>query len=127
MAKRKRRVKVARPTPYEHWGKWEDRSHMLVFHTNPHMYAAYANRVFAVQMSLEPCSIGDVIHLWIMRADHEPILWRDGQRIKNELIGPERTAIEIYPPESQLVDSANMYHLFVLPEGYKLPVEWIDR
>jgi hypothetical protein len=38
--------------------------------------------------------------------------WRHFQRIKNELAGYEREAIEIFPPESQLVDTANQYHLF---------------
>lgn len=46
--------------------------------------------------------------------------WRHFQRIKNEMAGPEREAVEIYPPESQLVDSANEYWLWVLPEGESL-------
>ena len=47
--------------------------------------------------------------------------WRHFQRIKNELAGPEREAVEIYPPESQLVDTSNEFHLWVLPEGMVLP------
>ncbi len=41
--------------------------------------------------------------------------WRDKQRIKNELLGKEVLAIEFYPPESQLFDNANVYHLLVPP------------
>ena len=43
--------------------------------------------------------------------------WRDLQRIKNEIAGPEREACELYPAESRLVDEANQFHLWVLPEG----------
>jgi hypothetical protein len=43
--------------------------------------------------------------------------WRHFQAIKNQLCGEERLAVEIYPPESQLVDEANEYWLWVLPEG----------
>ncbi len=54
----------------------------------------------------------------IKRIDRECIHdWRDLQEIKNMLAGPEREAVEIYPPESELVDTANQYHLWVLPEG----------
>lgn len=43
--------------------------------------------------------------------------WRDMQRIKNELLGPEREAVELYPAESRLVDTRNTYHLWAVPEG----------
>lgn len=53
------------------------------------------------------------IHLSIRRIDRQTAHdWRDFQRIKNELAGPEWEAIEIYPPESELVDTANQYHLW---------------
>ena len=46
--------------------------------------------------------------------------WRDMQMIKNEICGEERTAVEIYPPMSKLVDTCNQFHLWVYPEDYKL-------
>jgi hypothetical protein len=57
------------------------------------------------------------------RHDRAPIHdWRIGQRIKNEVLGPEWEAIEIYPAESRLVDTSNEYHLFAingpLPFGF---------
>ena len=65
---------------------------------------------------------GGALHLSIRRRDRAPVHdWRDLQRIKSELAGPEREAIEIYPPESQLVDVANQYHLWVLPAGVQVP------
>jgi len=67
-------------------------------------------------------------HVSIKRLDKEPIHdWRDLQEIKNQLCGPEREGLEIYPAESRLVDTANQYHLWVLPEGLTVPVGWHVR
>ena len=58
------------------------------------------------------------LHLDIHRLDQAPIYdWRHLQRIKNELAGPDREAVELYPAVSRLVDTANSYHLWVVPEG----------
>ena len=52
-------------------------------------------------------------YLSIKRRDQEPFHdWRAMQSIKNAICGPEWEAIEIYPAESRLVDTANQYHLF---------------
>lgn len=65
------------------------------------------------------------IHLSIRRVDRKASRdWRHFQRIKNELVGPEREAIEVFPPESKLVDTANQYHLFVYPTGMTSPFTW---
>jgi len=57
----------------------------------------------------------------IRRHDEQPVhSWSDLQRIKNELIGNDRMAVEVYPREEDLVDSANMYHLWVFPEEMTL-------
>ena len=65
---------------------------------------------------------GYVTRLAVARHDKHPLRsWADLQRIKNEIVGPERVAVEVFPPESELVDEMNAYHLWVLPEGFKLP------
>lgn len=57
----------------------------------------------------------ELIHLSIKRRDKDTCHdWRDFQRIKNELVGPEFEAVELYPAESRLVDTANQYHLWVI-------------
>lgn len=68
-----------------------------------------------------------MIHLSIKRLDKEPIHdWRDLQRIKNELVGAEHEAVELYPAESRVVDSANQYHLWAIAEkGVKFPFGWM--
>lgn len=66
--------------------------------------------------------IGEVTQLSIKRRDKEVIHdWRDIQRIKNEICGPEREAVELYPAESRLIDTANQFHVWVMPEGVMLP------
>lgn len=50
----------------------------------------------------------------------EDIPWIEKQKIKNEIFGKELCAIEVFPKESELVDQAYMYHLWVLHD-YKLP------
>ena len=71
----------------------------------------------------------DIIHLSIKRLDKGVIRdWRDLQEIKNMLVGPENVGIEIFPAESQLVDSANQYHLWVFKDPtYRLPFGFNQR
>lgn len=57
----------------------------------------------------------DMIHLNARRADREANHdWRTLQFIKNIIVGPEHEAVELYPAESRLTDTANNYHLWVL-------------
>lgn len=71
---------------------------------------------------------GPVTHLSIKRNDGAAVRdWRHFQRIKNELCGPEREGMEIFPAESRLVDGANQYHLWVLPAGVAVPFGFDTR
>jgi hypothetical protein len=66
--------------------------------------------------------------LCIRRRDSSPVHdWRHLQQIKNDLCGPECEAVELYPRESRLVDTANQYHLWVLPKGIELPFGYEER
>lgn len=56
-------------------------------------------------------------HLSIRRRDRSTARdWRHFQRIKNQLCGPEYEGMELYPKESRLVDTANQYHIWVVPD-----------
>ena len=77
-----------------------------------------------------PMYSGDTRLTWlsIKRLDKESCHdWRDFQKIKNELCGESRFGVEIYPPESELVDVSNQYHLWVFPEGLRLPFGFANR
>lgn len=71
----------------------------------------------------------DMIHLNCRRVDREPCHdWRELQLIKNCLVGPEHEAVELYPAESRLTDTANNYHLWVLAKpGMRFPFGFADR
>lgn len=74
------------------------------------------------QVSIRRCN-PEMLHLSIKRIDREVIHdWRDLQEIKNQLVGPEYEAVELYPAESRVVDTANQYHLWVVTDpGYRFP------
>lgn len=67
-------------------------------------------------------------HLSIKRFDKKVLHdWRDLQRIKNELIGEDAEAVELYPSESRLVDTSNEYHLWCIPPTYRFPLGFFNR
>ena len=69
-----------------------------------------------------------MIHLSIKRRDKDTIHdWRDLQRIKNELLGDDIEAAELYPAEERRVDTANQYHLWALPKGMAFPFGFWER
>ena len=82
---------------------------------------AYTNGEYAVMVRTVQTPWGAVEHACIRNTDNTDIPWREKQKIKNDLFGRERVAVEIFPAESELVDDANMYHLWILPDGFKLP------
>lgn len=70
------------------------------------------------QVNIGNCPVPEgwpaMLHLSIKRIDRAWIHdWRELQQIKNELVGSENEAVELYPAESRLCDSANQYHLWV--------------
>jgi hypothetical protein len=72
----------------------------------------------------------DVIHLNIRRRDGAAMVrdWRHFQLIKNQLLGPECEAVELFPAESRLVDSCNKYHLYGSADPtYRFPFGWQER
>lgn len=70
---------------------------------------------YRVGVSLAPWGRTDHLRVW--RRDHKDgIPWDDLQAIKNEVFGPEATAVEIYPPQAEVIDEVNMRHLWLVPE-----------
>lgn len=49
------------------------------------------------------------------KGKHAPISWDDLQAIKSQVQRGEDLAIEIYPPDSEIVNVASMRHLWLLP------------
>lgn len=86
--------------------------------SNPRPFAVYRSREFLVQCFKEK----NVIRLSINRTviDKGGTQWADGikwddiQDIKNHLGYADKCAVELYPPESCVVNVANMRHIFIL-------------
>ena len=92
----------------------------------------YLNSRYQVALRRQkPDKAPELVHLSIRRRDREAVgreRFRDFQRIKNELVGPETEAVELYPAESRLVDTANQYHLYIINEpGFRWPFGFGER
>ncbi|EDY19938.1 hypothetical protein CfE428DRAFT_2527 [Chthoniobacter flavus Ellin428] len=86
---------------------------------------AFMNDLYTVRMR----DASPFIQLDITRRDGEACKnWRDFQQIKNELVGAECEAVELFPAESRLVDTANQYHLWVNPDAnFRFPFGYKKR
>ena len=63
-----------------------------------------------------------ITELAITRHDKAPAHdWRHFQYIKNDVCGENVEAMEIYPNENRLMDTANTYWLYAFPADYVMP------
>jgi len=85
----------------------------------------YENDLYHVEINYAP----PFLHLDICPRDGKNAKnWRELQQIKNELVGPEHEAVELFPAESRLVDTANQYHLWVhVSSQFRFPFGFAKR
>lgn len=84
----------------------------------------YINNLYQVNIKW---NFRGLIHLSVKRRNKSPVMdWRHLQRIKNELLGPETEMVQLFPSESRLVDTANQYHFFALPNLERFPLGYED-
>lgn len=58
----------------------------------------------------------DGYHLRVERlGSAPPLTWDELQVIKNEFAGEETTAVEVYPPQHEVVNQMPMRHLWIVP------------
>lgn len=93
----------------------------------------WLNSRYQVAIRRPPAPEGEmrIITVSIKRLDKRPVgpeRFRDFQRIKNELIGEEYEAVEIYPAEDRLVDTSNQYWLWVVDDPtFRWPFGFDER
>ena len=86
------------------------------------MVRAWKNQRISVQVF----SRGGIDHLLVRRHDAQPIHdWKALLGVVHELY-PGRWAYECFPPEGKVVDQANIYHLWVMPDGEEPPAVLIE-
>lgn len=99
------------------WGQWEDITmdfyeKMLGKFPEVHRLKKYVkNNIYTAQVidSKEGLLLG------IRRHDQSTdVPWSHKQRIKNEVLGENFQAIEVFPIQDHLVDDANLYWLWVV-------------
>lgn len=84
----------------------------------------YVNGMFIVQVYDHPTTWGAIKKVMVRWNDARPVHdWNMLQRIKNDLFGPDRVALEVYPAEENKIDKANLYWLWVLPDDFTCPIE----
>ena len=96
---------------------------------SPKHFETWRSREFMVQLFAEP---GGIVRMSVNRTDwdfkrkswKEGVSWDDLQRLKAECGYGERTAVEVFPPDSKIVNVANMRHLWIYPEGRSLSFVW---
>ena len=87
----------------------------------------YVNDLYIVDVQ---DSGGPLVLLSIARRDGGPIFrdWRHFQQIKNDILGPECEAVELYPAESRVVDIGNKYHLIGSRDpAFRFPFGFAER
>lgn len=81
---------------------------------------AWSNGYYAVMARTLQTDWGMVTHVTIRNKPNTDVPWADKQIIKNKIFGYDALAIEVFPPQKDLVDEANMYHLWILHD-HSLP------
>lgn len=102
------------------WGEWEhrfdaERRPPAGINFPAGFVDGWCNNIFAVQRY----ETNGWDRILIRRHDSGRVVWAEMQRIKNELFGEDRIAIEVLPRQSDVVDSANMYWFFLCPKSHE--------
>jgi hypothetical protein len=63
---------------------------------------------------------GVVTYLKIYTPEYKRLSWLQVWQAFADIY-PGRWAVELYPPEEELVNDAHVYHLWMLPEGWVMP------
>lgn len=95
---------------------------------NASVIKLWRSRGFLVQGFEEPAPV--VIRLSILRTAldagggwQQDITWEELQRLKREAGFGDFEAVEVFPRDEDVVNVANIRHLWILPAGY-LPFVW---
>jgi hypothetical protein len=95
---------------------------------NDRISRVWRSRGFLVQGYAEPAPV--VIRLSVLRAAldsgggwQQDITWEELQRLKREAGYGDFEAVEVFPRECDVVNVANIRHLWILPGGF-LPFVW---
>ena len=84
--------------------------------TEPSASLCFRNREFVVGLKQVTYRF---IYVLVNRCDGGTISWPELQEIKNQLVGQDRWAFQLFPAEAEKINMVNTYHLFAYPKGRK--------
>lgn len=90
----------------------------------PRVIQVWRSNRYLVQVYAEPNGVRRLSVIRTLLGDNgrfvDGITWDELQAVKAQAGFGDRDAIEIYPADADVVDVANMRHLWVLPEPFSL-------
>ena len=89
-----------------------------VLRSRAHLVQVFEEAGGMVRLSCQ-CADVDARGDWV-----DGITWDELQRFKAEAGYGDREAVEVYPPDADVVNVASIRHLWVLPEGGRVPFSW---
>ena len=96
------------------WGPWERIENPYRFKPGWIGEVDHVKRNYVFSVLIR--DVGPAVHLAITSLSQTRPTWPEMQRIKDELAGPKATGVEVYPPQDEIVDGADMYHLWVFSQ-----------
>lgn len=116
LSRNKRRALLAAEARYRSngdWGPWEEiitPNGVTLTGWGRQVSKVYRNKVFAVLYR----NCESATHLAVSSLSGIRPTWHEMQRIKNDIAGRRATGIEVYPPAGEVVDEADMFHLWIV-------------
>lgn len=110
------------------WGKWRDVMNRIYPNSRGYTIKAVVNLIYSVRVyrcdKFFPEDEEYSLLISITRKDGKPVRgshWLDFQRIKREIGYGDYWACEWYPPDEKVLDSANVYYLYLWPKESPVP------
>lgn len=117
----KKRPKELTQIPREAWPKDQcDVKRVSVWISQKYFVQCFLEEGNTVRISVNRTMVKYGSLYW-----EENLTWDELQDIKRQVGFGDRCAVEVYPQDEDLVNVANMRHLWVLPEGQK--VGWFKK
>ena len=110
----------AKIKPSARWETMQATGEHVGLPTDTEKVIAYENTIYQVTLRYYgkgwPFGGGKWAKLGISSKDGAPRHdWRDFQKIKNDIVGTDWEAVELYPGEGRLIDPSNYYILYCAP------------
>jgi hypothetical protein len=76
---------------------------------------ADGDAAFTQDMGMRRTALGQVRYIKVRTPSERPLSWTEIWKAFSGMY-PGQWAVEAFPPEEELVDEANIYHLFILED-----------